>query len=585
MACITLLRMQRKSIIFILALLFATAAAGQTAAVAQTPAVAPTNDARVQEFEAFAARMMKAQQMPGLSVAVVHGDFRWSRGFGFADVENQVPATAESSYRMASVTKPMTAVAILQLADEGKIDLDTEVQKYAPFFPLKKFPVTVRQLLAHQGGISHYRSYYKEGRIKDPKTTRDSIAIFAGWDLVNEPGTTFTYSSYGYNLLGVIIEEVSRQVYGRYMRDHVWNPLGMTATVMDDPTAIIPHRVDGYVLDPQKRLRRSEYVDMSSRFAGGGTRSTVGDMVRFIEGLAAGKLLKPETREMAWSMQPTRDQIFTRYGLGFGLYSRNGRYVIAHSGSQQETRTALTYLPKAGLIVALASNFEDADLDPFEDKIIELFLGEPPVARVSAAKPEDARIWETLESTYSSGLAYYDRYGKPMTTNRKELDEAFRYFQAALAGNAKQIAQGAHPAAGQPFVKVGSYMASVLAADRKDALYRDGVLRFFADYAATARQHKLDPALATRVQQWNDEWSRVYTPDLRSLTFHEPDALAVLEGHREAIAAATLRPNYERALIGLTERNPALAKRALTLGVALYPDSKPLRERLDKLPK
>jgi CubicO group peptidase (beta-lactamase class C family) len=570
--------MHRKIIIFIFVALLAATAFAQN------------NDAKVQEFEAFAARVMKAQQMPGLSVAVVQGDFRWSRGFGFADLENQVPATAESSYRMASVTKPMTAVAVLRLADEGKIDLDADVQTYAPFFPRKKFPITIRQLLSHQGGISHYRNYFKEGRIKDPKTTRDAIAIFAGFDLVNEPGTQFLYSSYGYNLLGVVVEEVSRQPFATYMTENVWKPLGMTSTLMDDPRAIIPHRVDGYVLDPQRKLQRSEYVDVSSRFGGGGTRSTVGDMVRLMEGLAAGKVLKPETREQAWSMQATRNQHLTRYGLGFGLYSRSGRYVIAHSGSQQETRTSLTYLPRAGLIVALASNFEDADLDPFEEKLIELFAGDPPPVNVRAVNGADAAVWDVLQTTYTAGLAYYDRYGRAMTTDSRELAEAFRYFQEALAPEPKRVAEGGHPVAGQPFVKVGSYIASVLAAERKetirkDALYRDGALRFFTDYAAAARRPKLDDAVVARLRKWSEDWNRVWTQELRALTFYEPEAMDVLERHRDAITAAPLRPNFEGALIALAEREPANAKRALTLGAALYPDSTPILERLNKLPK
>jgi hypothetical protein len=304
-----------------------------------------------------------------------------------------------------------------------------------------------------------------------------------------------------------------------------------------------------------------------------------------MEGLAAGKVLKPETREQAWSMQATRDQRLTRYGLGFGLYSRNGRYVIAHSGSQQETRTSLTYLPRAGLIVALASNFEDADLDPLEEKLIELFAGDPRPVDVRAADDVDARVWEALRTTYSSGLAYYDRYGRAMTTDARELAEAFRYFHAALAPDVTPVTEGAEPLTGQPFVKVGSYIASVLAADRKEALYRDGALRFFADYAAAARRPNLDEALVARIGKWSDDWNRVWTPELRALTFYEPDALDVLERNREAIAAAPLRPDFEAALIALAERDPAVAKRALTLGAALYPASTPIRERLNKLPK
>jgi CubicO group peptidase (beta-lactamase class C family) len=356
--------MHRKSFAAVFLFVFATAALAQT-----------SNDAKVRELEAFVETQMAAQQMTGLSVAVVDGDFRWSRGFGFADLENHVPATAESSYRMASVSKPMTAIAILKLADEGKLDLDAEVQKYVPYFPRKKFPITVRQLLAHQGGISHYHDYPTEGRIKEPKTTREAIAIFADWDLVAEPGTKYSYTSYGYNLLGAVIEEVSKQPYGAYMTENVWKPLGMDATRMDDPRAIIPHRVDGYVLEDDGKLRRSEYVDMSSRFGGGGSRSTVHDMVRLFEGLDEGKVLKPTTRAMAWSPMPTRDGKLTNYGLGFGIEDYQGQRVIAHTGSQQETRTSLTMIPAAHVIIALASNFENADLEPIRQKSLELFVG------------------------------------------------------------------------------------------------------------------------------------------------------------------------------------------------------------------
>jgi CubicO group peptidase (beta-lactamase class C family) len=520
-------------------------------------------DPRVVAFEEFANRLMASQQMTGLSVAVVHGDFRWERGFGFADVENRVPATPHTSYRMASVTKPMTAIAILELFEEGKIDLDAEVQRYVDYFPRKAQPVTVRQLLAHQGGISHYRDYDKEGRIRDPKTTREAVGIFADWDLAAEPGTKFIYSSYGYNLLGAVVEGASRQPYAAYMREHVWTPLGMTSTVMDDPRALVPNRADGYVLEDGK-LRRSEYVDMSSRFSGGGTRSTVGDMLRMVEGLAQGKVLKPETRELAWSMQPTRDGRYTRYGLGFGLYSRNGRYTVAHSGAQQEARTEVMIIPSANFAVALASNFENAILDPFEDKLVELFLGDPRPVGIRAARDEDAEMLNALQAAWRSGLAYVDRHGKPMTTDPREVDAAFNYLR-----DGKNLADGAYPVAGEPLVKVGSYIAGILGDAKR--YHRESPLRFFADYARVAKKHKLDPKLVARINRWNDEWQRVWDAELQALTFLEPDALDVLARHRETLLRASVRPDFERQLSYLGESDP----RATELSEALYPRAKP----------
>ncbi len=534
-------------------------------------------DPRIRAFEQFAEEAMKAQKMPGLSVAVMHGDFRWSRGFGFADVENQVPARAESSYRMASVTKPMTAVAVLKLVDEGKIDLDAEVQTYVPYFPRKAHEVTVRQLLAHQGGISHYRDYSIEGRIRERKNTQEAIAIFADFDLVAEPGTKYHYSSYGYNLLGAVIEGASGKSFGEYMTENVWKPLGMTSTRMDDPRALVPHRVTGYRLD-DGQLRRSEYVDISSRFGGGGTRSTVDDMIRFIEGLANGKVLKAATRELAWTAQPTRDGRYTNYGLGFGNVVARGRWGIGHSGAQQETRTDLFYFPRERFAVALASNFEHADLDVFGNELVELFLGQPRDIGMRSNDDAEMTMLRALNEAFTYGLAYYHRHDRPMTTEPRELAKAFRYFHDALKDR-KLVDDGRHPVAGEPLTKVGSYVASVLAAKGDlGAYHREGALRFFDDYARAAKAHRLERSLVARVAKWQGEWSRVLTPELQALDVSTPAGLAALERHRDALAAASVKPDFAGDLIGVAENHArsgdiASAVRVASLGYALYPRS------------
>lgn len=527
-------------------------------------------DERIDAFRRFAEEQMKAQKMTGLSVAVVHGDDRWSGAFGYADVENEVAARADSSYRMASVTKPMTAVAVLKLADEGKVDLDAEVQTYVPYFPRKAKPVTVRQLLEHQGGISHYKDYMKEGRIREPKTTREAIAIFQDWDLIADPGTAFHYSTYGFNLLGAVIEGASGKPYGEYMTENVWKPLGMTSTRMDDPRALIPHRVTGYTLVDGK-VQRSEYVDISSRFGGGGTRSTVEDMLRFIEGLAAGKVLKASTRDAAWTKAPTSDGRYTRYGMGFGVYERNGRWVVAHSGSQQETRTELMIIPSAHFAVALASNFEDADLDPFEDKLVSLFLGEP--AEIDARTNDDAsmNVWRAMNAAYDSGLAYYDRYGRAMTADARELQKALAYFRNATT-DAKLAEDGNDPVSGEELTKFGSAMAAALAKNGDLEVYhREGALRFFADYAKT-KGAMLNGKLVPQIAEWQRQWATVWTPETQAFRY---DAL---ERNRAALVAATIKPDYTSALVDYSERRAmdgdvAGATHAMETGLAIYPRS------------
>jgi hypothetical protein len=346
---------------------------------------------------------------------------------------------------------------------------------------------------------------------------------------------------------------------------------------MDDPRAVIPHRVSGYTLDHGK-LRRSEYVDISSRFGGGGTRSTVVDMVRFLDGLAHGKVLKAETRERAWTMAQTRNQRLTHYGQGFGLYARNGRYVIAHSGSQQETRTTMSYVPDADFVFAIASNFEDADLEPFENKLFELFLGDKPMPRMRGATVDDDLTLAALTSIYSNGLAYFARNGRAMTTNQRELDEAFRYFRASL-DDRDEIDAGEHPLSGQAFTKLGSYMAASLATRGSlDVYHHEGPLRFVNDFAALPANRYFSKALIARVQKWASAWNTVWTPAMYDFNVNAPNALATLE----TFAGAPVKPDYVEDLLHMGERaalanESAKAMRIATVGVKVYPASPALQ--------
>ncbi|MDH3531249.1 MAG: beta-lactamase family protein, partial [Acidobacteriota bacterium] len=365
-------------------------------------------DSSTLDIEKFVTRQLAAQNIPGLSIGYLKGDKMWVKGFGYADLENKSFATEHSMYRLASVTKPMTATAILQLVEQGKVDLDAEVQTYVPYFPKKKYLLTVRHLLGHLGGIGHYRDYDKEGHFKYPKNTKESLAVFQDWDLVVEPGTQFNYSSYGYNLLGAVIEGASGMPYGVYMRKHVWDPLGMKTIVMDDPRAIIPNRVRGYDLSNGK-LQNSEFVDISSRFAAGGTRASVIDMLRFGKGLIDGKVLKPESLDLMFESMVTRSGEKTFYGAGIGTYPINGRYTLSHSGSQQETATHLYIFPYRDLVIAVAINLEGADRVQFVSELFFAVTGEEWEVRQYPSK--DAFL-QFMNSAFVFGRSYFEKHGK-----------------------------------------------------------------------------------------------------------------------------------------------------------------------------
>jgi len=336
---------------------------------------------RLRVFEEFVRQQMEKNRIPGLTIGFIKDDYVWVKGFGYADLENKVPAKVESAYRLASLQKSMTAAAILQLAERGKINLDAEIQTYVPYFPKKKYPVTVRQLLYHLGGIPHYVNRDVEQHIKEHKTTRETIAIFENFDLVAEPGTKFSYSTYGYNLLGAAIEGVSKQSYADYMREHIWQPLGMKDTRMDDPLDLIANRVRGYQL-VNGELKNSEFIDVSSRFAGGGTRGTVTDLLKFMKGLNDGKLLARKSIDLMYAPTKTRDgQIsgFPKtagYAMGWNIVPQQSGLVLINDGGQQETRTFILNFPEKKFALAIAQNFERDDDGALIFRLYELVLNE-----------------------------------------------------------------------------------------------------------------------------------------------------------------------------------------------------------------
>ena len=189
-------------------------------------------------------QQMEKQQIPAMTVAIaLEGRVVYSKGFGTADLENAVPATAETLIRTGSISKPITAVAAMTLVEAGKLDVDVPVQKYCPAFPQKPWTVTTRELLTHTSGIRHY----KEGEMDSTRhyqNMSDGFAIFAADPLLFEPGTKFSYSTYAYTVAGCVIEGASGEKFFDYVREHVLVPAGMTHTFVDDAFAIVPHRMD-----------------------------------------------------------------------------------------------------------------------------------------------------------------------------------------------------------------------------------------------------------------------------------------------------------------------------------------------------
>jgi CubicO group peptidase (beta-lactamase class C family) len=552
----------------------------------------------LQAFERFVAERMAGDRIPGLSIGFIEGDFSWARGFGWADVENQSPAKPESSYRLASISKTITAAAILKLAEEGKIKLDAEIQAYVPYFPRKKWPVTVRQLLGHLSGIPHYRNDAVESHIKEPKDTRQSLAIFQDFPLVAEPGTRYVYSSYGYDLLGAAVEGASGLPFGLFLKTRIFDPLGMTDSRLDNPGEIIPNRVRGYQL-VNGRLRNSEYVDISSRFGAGGIRSTVLDLLTYARGIMKGDILNKATWRMMFTTQVLPNGQATWYGLGWRVRPWNGHFSVGHTGSQPETRTQLLLLPEDGIAVAAACNLEGANLLPYVRRLADLALEEESGLLVYTSGRVQQSIYQAVSLVFEYGLSAYLWNSAPLTKDWDNLRRAFDYLQENAGERSlekdydkakKNLQAGIHPASGQALTKVGSYMAWALeeAGGRGSlrAYHQRGPIAFFNDYirlssapASSKRHPRFGGEFTGIMAVWEKDWARTYTEEFRRLAITpRTDFEALLPKLKNSFAGASICPDISPELAeaadNLLDKNEGeKAMLTLSLGREVYPAS------------
>ena len=326
------------------------------------------------------SRFLYANSVPGISVAVVRdGVPVWSEGFGVADLENYSLATSSTLYRLGSISKPITAVAVLQLWEQGKIDLDAPVQKYCPAFPQKEAPITTRQLLGHLGGIRHYRDDGKgdvpEDSARHFAGMQESLQLFANDPLVAPPGTKFNYSTYGYTLVGCVLEGAASTKYVDYVREHVFEAAAMYSTRPDDFFAIVQHRTRWYHKDKSGAVHNAGVLDSSYKIPGGGLISSADDMARFASAMLNGKLVKPSTRNMMWATQRTTDGKPTGYGLGWGVDDKLGLTRISHGGGQQGTSTFLALAPDRAAAVVVLANMDNLDVGALADEMLKIILG------------------------------------------------------------------------------------------------------------------------------------------------------------------------------------------------------------------
>lgn len=314
------------------------------------------------------------KRVPSISAGILAGDsVYWLGVKGFSDLEHSAAATINSIYRIASISKPITAVAIMQLWEKGLINLDEDVRKYVPYFPKKKWTFTVRQLLNHTSGI---RSY-KEGEFHSKTyfaTTREALKVFENDSLLFKPGSDYLYTTLGYTLLAAVIESTSKNPFSVYLKENILEPAGMKLTFVDVQREIIQKRARGYIKNSFRNIENSQLADLSIKIAGGGFLSNPDDLLLFAKSLLNGTLIKLSTLDTM--IVPTRisRNFVNNYGLGFSLPEDRSEKLFFHSGLGTGFTAKLLVDPVLKIAVVHLINLSDRNLGSPADDLYNLFL-------------------------------------------------------------------------------------------------------------------------------------------------------------------------------------------------------------------
>lgn len=365
---------------------FVTAALFAGSALAQAPAWAGA-------VEAELTKQLQQDKIPGLSCAVaVRGELALRVGLGLADIENDVPATPQTVYRLASISKPITAVLAMQLAEQGQLDLDADVHALVPSWPAKPWPVTTRQLLAHLGGVRHY---LREGESTVHYATQtEGLVCFAADPLLHQPGSKYHYSTYGYNLVAAVVEARTGVPFAQVLRQRIAEPAGASTLQDDDVRRVVRGRAQGYVRVGDV-LQNSELMDASYKLGGGGLCASAEDLARFGVALLDGKLVAPATlQQMTTRQQTTTGERVGEeidYGLGFRVEAQGARPLWWHSGAQSRVSTMLLLLPQERVVVVILCNLEKVRLQPLARRLADLVAPPPPAPLPASPQPVEVR--------------------------------------------------------------------------------------------------------------------------------------------------------------------------------------------------
>jgi D-alanyl-D-alanine carboxypeptidase len=325
--------------------------------------------------EAIGTQAVEGDRAVGLSIAVARGDdLLFAKGFGLANVELQVPARAETVYRIGSITKEFTAAAILILVEDGKVALDDSLTRLLPDYPKQGESITIRHLLQHTSGLTDFTRLATYRRERTQIASQEQVLErFQDLPLEFRPGEKHRYCNSGYFLLGLIVERASGQSFREFVEERLIRRLGMQAVYCDDSWRIIPHRASGYTRWGGA-LRNAPLVDLNQTLGAGNLAATVTDMIIWQRALAEHRLLSAESSRLMMTPGTLNSGKSFNYGLGIRIIRRNGHRGVRHAGAISGFWADLVYYPDFKIAIAVAANADSTNAGEISDRVADYLL-------------------------------------------------------------------------------------------------------------------------------------------------------------------------------------------------------------------
>ena len=421
--------------------------------------------------DAFIARYHQLGLFNGSALVADHGAPILKKGYGLANMEWNIPNAPDTKFRLGSITKQFTAALVLQMVEQGKMNLNAPISRYLPNYPAATGDrIIMHQLLNHTSGIPGYTELPQFGAImREPRRPEEFLSFFSGLELLFEPGTKFSYNNSGFFLLGAILEKLTGQTYEQLLRERIFDPAGMKDSGYDSTHPLIARRAAGYdsTLDG---YRNTTYIDMTQPYSAGSLYSTAEDLFLWDQALYSDKILKPASKQKMFTPG------LSEYGYGVNI-RKSAVTTMEHGGGINGFNTIISRDLEPRRLVVLLNNTGGAPLEPMTVGIKAILDGRQPVMPKTPASPVLYKTWQAsgIEAAtdqaramqsgaeYDAGAQQLSRLASHLLANGKT-DDALTV--AHLAETAAPKSAGVQTLLGQIHSKAGRRIEAVSAYSR-----------------------------------------------------------------------------------------------------------------------